>query len=57
MTWSNDDTTLHTVTSGSPEGGGASGTEFDSSHLPLGSPSNIHSKQSSFDYYSPFIHL
>ena len=52
VTWSNDDTTLHTVTSGSPEGGGASGTEFDSSYLAAGkSFQHTFETKSSFDYY------
>src|SRR6476659_8446092 len=33
VTWTNGDTTLHTVTSGNPEAGNSSGTEFDSSYL------------------------
>jgi plastocyanin len=32
VTWTNGDSTLHTVTSGSPTAGN-SGTEFDSSYL------------------------
>ena len=35
VTWTNNDDTLHTVTSGKPEGGN-SGTEFDSSYLASG---------------------
>jgi len=34
--WTNDDITLYTVTSGSPEGDEASGTAFDSSYLAAG---------------------
>jgi plastocyanin len=36
VTWNNDDDTLHTVTSGSPERGGTLGTEFDSGYLAAG---------------------
>ena len=36
VTWTNGDSTLHTVTSGSPESGNSAGTEFDSSYLAAG---------------------
>ena len=52
VTWTNDDSTLHTVTSGSPEGGVVPGTQFDSSYLAAGK-TFIHSFESAgtFDYY------
>jgi plastocyanin len=52
VTWSNDDTTLHTVTSGSPEGGAASGAEFDSSYLAAGKTfQHTFAAAGTFDYY------
>jgi plastocyanin len=52
VTWTNDDTTLHTVTSGSPEGGGASGSEFDSSYLAAGKTfQHTFASAGTFDYY------
>lgn len=51
VTWTNDDSTLHTVTSGSPEGG-TSGTEFDSSYLAAGKTfQHTFSSAGTFDYY------
>jgi plastocyanin len=52
VTWTNDDTTLHTATSGSPEGGGASGSEFDSSYLAAGKTfQHTFASAGTFDYY------
>lgn len=49
--WSNDDDTLHTVTSGTPEGGN-SGTEFDSSYISAGKTfEHTFNSKGSFDYY------
>jgi plastocyanin len=51
VTWTNDDSTLHTVTSGSPEGG-TSGTEFDSSYLAAGKTfQHPFNTAGTFDYY------
>jgi len=51
VTWRNDDTTLHTVTSGSAQGG-ESGTVFDSSYLASGKKFQwAFSKSGTFDYY------
>jgi plastocyanin len=51
VTWTNDDSTLHTVTSGSPEAGN-SGTEFDSSYLAAGKTfQHQFSNSGTFDYY------
>ena len=51
VTWTNEDTTLHTVTSGSPESGN-SGTEFDSSYLAAGKPfQHQFNTAGTFDYY------
>ncbi len=36
VTWKNEDSTLHTVTSGSAEAGGEVGASFDSGYLPGG---------------------
>jgi plastocyanin len=52
VTWTNDDTTLHTVTSGSPESGAASGAEFDSSYLGAGKTfEHTFASAGTFDYY------
>jgi plastocyanin len=52
VTWTNDDTTLHTVTSGSPEGGAASGSEFDSSYLASSKTfQHTFASAGTFDYY------
>jgi plastocyanin len=52
ITWTNDDTTLHTVTSGSPESGAASGSEFDSSYLGAGKTfQHTFATAGTFDYY------
>jgi plastocyanin len=52
VTWTNDDTTLHTVTSGSPEGGAASGAEFDSSYIGAGKTfEHTFASAGTFDYY------
>ncbi|MGI0030878.1 MAG: plastocyanin/azurin family copper-binding protein [Nitrososphaeraceae archaeon] len=49
--WENDDSTLHTVTSGKPDEG-ASGTKFDSSYLAAGkSYSHVFNNEGTFDYY------
>ncbi|MGA8563202.1 MAG: plastocyanin/azurin family copper-binding protein, partial [Nitrososphaeraceae archaeon] len=52
VTWTNGDTTLHTVTSGNPEAGNSSGTEFDSSYLAAGKTFQHQFKTAgTFDYY------
>jgi plastocyanin len=49
--WINDDSTLHTVTSGSPESGN-SGTQFDSSYLAADKTyKHTFNKQGTFKYY------
>jgi nitrite reductase (NO-forming) len=51
VTWTNRDSTLHTVTSGSAESGN-SGTEFDSSYLAAGKTfQHQFSTSGTFDYY------
>jgi plastocyanin len=51
VTWTNQDTTLHTVTSGTPEGGN-SGTEFDSSYIAAGKTfQHTFNTAGTFDYY------
>ena len=51
VTWTNDDITLHTVTSGSPEAG-TSGSEFDSSYLAAGKIfQHQFNTAGTFDYY------
>jgi plastocyanin len=51
VTWTNADSTLHTVTSGSAEAGN-SGTEFDSSYLAAGKTfQHPFSTAGTFDYY------
>ncbi|MGV8107026.1 MAG: cupredoxin domain-containing protein, partial [Nitrososphaerota archaeon] len=51
VTWKNADSTLHTVTSGSAEGG-ESGTEFDSSYLAAGKTFQwTFPTAGTFDYY------
>ena len=51
VSWTNGDSTLHTVTSGSPEAGN-SGTEFDSSYLAAGKTfQHLFSTAGTFDYY------
>jgi plastocyanin len=51
VTWTNGDSTLHTVTSGSAESGN-SGTEFDSSYLAAGKTfQHQFSTSGTFDYY------
>src|SRR6478672_6758950 len=51
VSWTNGDSTLHTVTSGSAEGGN-SGTEFDSSYLAEGKTfQHQFSSSGTFDYY------
>ena len=53
VTWTNGDTTLHTVTSGSPESGNSgTGTEFDSSYLAAGKTfQHQFSIPGTFEYY------
>lgn len=49
--WKNEDTTLHTVTSGSP-GGTNLGTEFDSDYVAAGKTfQHIFNKAGRFDYF------
>ena len=51
VTWTNGDSTLHTVTSGSAEAGN-SGTEFDSSYLAAGKTfQHPFNTAGTFDYY------
>jgi nitrite reductase (NO-forming) len=51
VTWTNDDTTLHTVTSGSAESGD-SGAQFDSSYLAAGKTyQHKFDTAGTFDYY------
>ena len=51
VTWTNGDSTLHTVTSGSPESGN-SGTEFDSSYIAAGKTfQHQFGTAGTFDYY------
>ena len=51
VTWTNGDSTLHTVTSGSAEAGN-SGTEFDSSYLAAGKTfQHQFNTAGTFDYY------
>ena len=51
VTWTNGDSTLHTVTSGSPEAGN-SGSEFDSSYLAAGKTfQHPFNTAGTFDYY------
>ena len=52
VTWTNGDSTLHTVTSGSPESGNSgTGTEFDSSYLAAGKTfQHQFSTAGTFDY-------
>ena len=51
VTWTNEDTTLHTVTSGSAESGN-SGTEFDSGYLAAGKTfQHQFGTAGTFDYY------
>ena len=53
VTWTNGDSTLHTVTSGSPESGNSgTGTEFDSSYLAAGKTfQHQFNIAGTFDYY------
>ena len=53
VSWTNGDSTLHTVTSGSPEAGNSgTGTEFDSSYLAAGKTfQHQFSISGTFDYY------
>ena len=53
VTWTNRDSTLHTVTSGSAESGNSgTGTEFDSSYLAAGKTfQHQFSISGTFDYY------
>ncbi len=51
VTWTNGDSTLHTVTSGSPDAG-KPGTEFDSSYLAAGKTfQHTFNTAGTFDYY------
>jgi plastocyanin len=53
--WTNEDSTLHTVTSGSPTGGN-SGVEFDSSYLASGKTfQHTFISPGTFDYYCMFL--
>ena len=53
VSWTNGDSTLHTVTSGSPEFGNSGiGTEFDSSYLAVGKTfQHQFNISGTFDYY------
>ncbi len=53
VTWTNKDSTLHTVVSGSPEAGNSgTGTEFDSSYLAAGKTfQHQFNIAGTFDYY------
>jgi plastocyanin len=53
VTWTNKDSTLHTVTSGSPESGNSgTGTVFDSSYLAAGKTfQHQFNIAGTFDYY------
>ena len=53
VSWTNGDSTLHTVTSGSPESGNSgTGTEFDSSYLAAGKTfQHQFSIPGTFEYY------
>ena len=52
VSWTNGDSTLHTVTSGNPEAGNSSGTEFDSSYLAAGKTfQHQFNTAGTFDYY------
>jgi nitrite reductase (NO-forming) len=51
VTWTNDDVTLHTVTSGTPEEGNV-GTEFDSSYMAAGKTfEHAFDTSGTFDYF------
>ena len=51
VTWTNNDTTLHTIISGTPKGG-ISGTVFDSSYLISGKTfERKFDSTGTFDYY------
>jgi plastocyanin len=51
VTWTNDDVTLHTVISGTPEEGNI-GTEFDSSYLAAGKAfEHAFNTAGTFDYF------
>ena len=51
VTWTNEDTVLHTVTSGTPEEGNV-GTEFDSSYMAAGKTfQHQFNTAGTFDYY------
>jgi plastocyanin len=51
VTWTNDDSTIHTVTEGTPGGGGAT-PAFDSSIIaPAGTWENTFDTAGEFDYY------
>ena len=49
VTWTNKDSTLHTVTSGTPEGGN-SGTEFDSRYIAGKTFQHTFNTAGTFDY-------
>ena len=53
VTWTNDDATIHTVTEGSPQGGGAGATPaFDSSIIaPTATWENTFDTAGEFNYY------
>lgn len=52
VTWTNDDATIHTVTEGSPQGGGAGTPAFDSSIIaPTAIWENTFDTAGEFNYY------
>ena len=52
VTWTNDDSTIHTVVEGGPQGGAAGAPAFDSSIIaPAGTWENTFDTAGEFDYY------
>ena len=52
VTWTNDDSTIHTVVEGGPQGGAAGEPAFDSSIIaPKGTWENTFDTAGEFDYY------
>jgi plastocyanin len=52
VTWTNDDSTIHTVVEGGPQGGAAGAPTFDSSIIaPAGTWENTFDTAGEFDYY------